>query len=311
MVLTFLIKERASYLPHLSVDSETGWEADETFYRATWAIITILSTWIRYRSIHRSWGRGGGESEAFLYYLQNHHFSVFILSSEIAPLPPPDDWLPLLWRMLDPPLGSVCLSLNPPLWPRVSWESRVHFSALTHFAESCYGFKQWRFYEKRLLKHDANVTHTTLLEVLLINDGSCWWPKIEFNFTFLPPAYVVRGKVLFSQVSVCSHLRGGGVTPFPGAVGRGVGSTPFPGPGGRAGGTPFPGPGRGGRGSIPFPGSGGGHRGTLLPRSRLGGTPFPGLKWGDPIPVGSPHQQDVVTPPPIQDWMGYPLPIRR
>ena len=30
----------------------------------------------------------------------------------------------------------------------------------------------------------------------------------------LPPTYVVRGKVLFSQVSVCSHL--GGVPPFRG-----------------------------------------------------------------------------------------------
>ena len=32
-----------------------------------------------------------------------------------------------------------------------------------------------------------------------------WW--------LLPPAYVVRGKVLFSQVSVCQHL-GGGVPTF-------------------------------------------------------------------------------------------------
>ena len=34
----------------------------------------------------------------------------------------------------------------------------------------------------------------------------------------LPPAYVVRGKVLFSQVSVCSHLGGGG-TYLPGRWG--------------------------------------------------------------------------------------------
>ena len=30
------------------------------------------------------------------------------------------------------------------------------------------------------------------------------------TYSLLPPAYVVRGKVLFSQVSVCPHLWGGG-----------------------------------------------------------------------------------------------------
>ena len=60
--------------------------------------------------------------------------------------------------------------------------------------------------------------------------------------SLLPPAYVVRGKGLFSQVSVCSHLRGvltflgGGVglPTFP--VGGGGGSTYLP----RQGGTYLP-----------------------------------------------------------------------
>ena len=40
--------------------------------------------------------------------------------------------------------------------------------------------------------------------------------------TLLPPAYVVRGNVLFSQVSV-NIFGGGGVTPFPGLDGVGGG----------------------------------------------------------------------------------------
>ena len=61
---------------------------------------------------------------------------------------------------------------------------------------------------------------------------------------FLPPAYVVRGKVLFSQVSVCPHLGGGGgylpsgqrgLPTFPG-LDRGVPNFPVGG-----GGPTFPG----------------------------------------------------------------------
>ena len=56
-------------------------------------------------------------------------------------------------------------------------------------------------------------------------------------FDLLPPAYVVRGKVLFSQVSVCPHLRGSIYLP-----GRGVPT--FPGLDGEV--PTFPGGGRGG-----------------------------------------------------------------
>ena len=65
----------------------------------------------------------------------------------------------------------------------------------------------------------------------------------------LPPVYIVRGKVLFSQVSVCSHLQGG----YPLPRSRQGGGYPLP----RSrweegapsqvlvGGTPYRGPGRG------------------------------------------------------------------
>ena len=88
----------------------------------------------------------------------------------------------------------------------------------------------------------------------------------------LPPAYEVRGKVLFSQVSVCSHFRGGGRGyPIQLMEGGGVvipgGRLPHPRfrqgvPCSRSVGYPIPGPGGGtpfqvevvGRYPIPGPG---------------------------------------------------------
>ena len=83
-------------------------------------------------------------------------------------------------------------------------------------------------------------------------------------FCLLPAAYVVRGKVLFSQVSVCPHLGGGGVPTF------WAGGVPtFP---GLEGGTYLP---RSGWGGTYLPRWGGG--GTYLSRSGWGGVPtFPG-----------------------------------
>ena len=134
--------------------------------------------------------------------------------------------------------------------------------------------------------------------------------KHGFN-RFLPPAYEVRGKVLFSQVSVSSHYRGGTpsqVRGVPHPVGVGV---PHP----RS---------RWGRG-VPHPAGGGtpcqvqvgdtpfSWWGVPHPRSRLGvphpsgrGYPISSHGWGTPSPI---HDWMGYPPPPIHDWMGTPSPI--
>ena len=51
-----------------------------------------------------------------------------------------------------------------------------------------------------------------------------------------------------------------------------------------------------------------------VPHSKTGwGTPLPKTGWGTPLSGldGVPCQARWVTPPLIQDWMGYPLPVRR
>ena len=86
-------------------------------------------------------------------------------------------------------------------------------------------------------------------------------PILE-RLCLLPPVYVVRGKVLFSQVSVCPHL--GGYLP------SGV------------------------RGVPTFPGLEGG---TYLPRSGQGGY-LPSQVWG--VPTWVPPHQVRYPPPPEQ-----------
>ena len=103
--------------------------------------------------------------------------------------------------------------------------------------------------------------------------------KNLFTHTYLPPAYEVRGKVLFSQVSVCPHFWGG--DPIQPVARGGV-----PHPRSRHGGLPLP---RSGEWGYPIQLMGVGERELPHPRSRQGGR-------------GS---------PPIQDWMGYPPPSRR
>ena len=96
------------------------------------------------------------------------------------------------------------------------------------------------------------------------------------DLAFLPTAYVVRGKVMFS---VCPHLGGGGGRGLPepgparerGGVTRarssqGTGGLPEPGP---AGGVPEPGPAGGG-------GGGGTQTGGTRAKSSRGGVPEPG-----------------------------------
>ena len=124
------------------------------------------------------------------------------------------------------------------------------------------------------------------------------------------PAYEVRGKVLFSQVSVCSHLGGG--YPIPGPSGGGVNPSSQQGGGGGTSSQiqagwyhikptgewyPIPGPGRGTPyqvqvGSHPSPGIDGGYPIQLMgggqrvphPRSRHGEYPIPGPGSGVPHP---------------------------
>ena len=157
--------------------------------------------------------------------------------------------------------------------------------------------------------------------------------SIRYN-RFLPPVYKVWGKVLFSQVSVCSHFREGtpskvqawGV-PCPRSRLRGspfqikVGGYPIPGPGGgtpsqmarwgypvpdqvQAGGLPHPRcPGR----RYPIPGPGRGVIPSLVsrwevthPRSRQRGYPIPGVQVG-----GTPCQVKVGLP--WGTWMSWIL----
>ena len=110
----------------------------------------------------------------------------------------------------------------------------------------------------------------------------------------LPPAYVVRGKVIFILGNVCLFTIGGGY------LVQGLG-----------GGYPVPGLG----GEVPHLGSGWG--GVPHHRSgwREGGTPSQVQVGGTPswVQMGVPHSADGGTPSrirmggtPIQDWMGYP-----
>ena len=89
-------------------------------------------------------------------------------------------------------------------------------------------------------------------EVTWIDQRSLLISFFCFSFVkfvkLLPPAYVVRGKVLFSQVSVCPHL-GGGTHPADG------GGTPFP---GLDGGYPIQLTGPRPRWGVPHPRSSGG-----------------------------------------------------
>ena len=55
---------------------------------------------------------------------------------------------------------------------------------------------------------------------------------------FLPPAYVVRGKVIFILGNVCLFTIGRGGYPIPGLDGGGEGGYPIPGLMVRVGGTP-------------------------------------------------------------------------
>ena len=77
--------------------------------------------------------------------------------------------------------------------------------------------------------------------------------------SLLPPAYKVRGKVLFSQVPLCSHFGVGVGTPSQVQVGGGYSIELI-------GEYPIPGPGRG----LPHPRSGGG---DTPPQVQVGGTP--------------------------------------
>ena len=94
---------------------------------------------------------------------------------------------------------------------------------------------------------------------------------------FLTPTYEVRMKVLFSQVSVCPHLRGGGV---PHSQVRTGGGYPVP---------------RSGWGEYPHPRSG---QGVPHSQVRTSG-------WG--VPHSHVWTGDGVTPSQIQmEWAGYP-----
>ena len=116
----------------------------------------------------------------------------------------------------------------------------------------------------------------------------CSTPFCVLSLWYLLPAYVVRGKVVFTGVCLLTSAGGWGSTTFPGPGGGGGYllprcrwgvQYPFPGPGRGAGGTPFPGPGRGGMGAYP------------LPRSRGWGYPLPRSRWGAGVP---PSQVQVV-----------------
>ena len=121
------------------------------------------------------------------------------------------------------------------------------------------------------------------------------WHKAHSCKPFLPPSYeVVRGKVLFSQVSVHiwggggypSSWRGGG-TPSQVQVGGSLSSQP------EGGCTPsqvqvegIPSSQQGGGGGTPsIPGPG---RGVPHPRSRWRGVPPSRTKWGNPPPPPMP-----------------------
>ena len=91
---------------------------------------------------------------------------------------------------------------------------------------------------------------------LSYSDQDCFQPFPHIFLAFLPPAYEVGGKLLFSQV--CPHLRGGG-------------------------GVHHQWSGRGVRGVV-----------TLFPgQDREQSIPFPGLDWGTGVPH-SRSQKDIL-----------------
>ena len=125
---------------------------------------------------------------------------------------------------------------------------------------------------------------------------------------FLPPAYEVRGKVIFILGNVCLFtIGGGGDSPSQVWVGR------FPVPG-LGGGYPIPGlDGEGGTWGTPWPGLDGEGGGTPSQVWMERGT------WGTPCQVwmvgGTPHHDWMGYPPtmtgwgtPHHDWMGHPPP---
>ena len=120
---------------------------------------------------------------------------------------------------------------------------------------------------------------------------------------FLPPAYVVRGKVIFILGNVCLFTIGwGGGDPI-WLMGRGV-----PNPRSRWGGVPHPAD----TGSTPSQVQAGGYPIQLMSG---GGYPIQGPGGGYQIPGpgrGYPRVpllvQDWMGYPPVQDWMGYPPP---
>ena len=152
-------------------------------------------------------------------------------------------------------------------------------------------------------------------------------------FLYLPPAYVVRGKVMFWHPSVCLSTFAGGVShprsgwggyPIPGLARRGgTPSQVWPGGGDTpsqvwpegGGGTPsqvWPGggdtPSQVWLGGYPIPGlDRGGTLGTPLPSWLGTGSPWPGMGYPLNLGWGTPLTWDGVPPPPDLGW-GTPQP---
>ena len=153
-------------------------------------------------------------------------------------------------------------------------------------------------------------------------------PKVLLSFLFLPPAYVVRGKVIFILGNVCLFTITGGGYPISGLV-AGGGGYPIPGLATGGGGVPHPRSGQGG--GVPHPRSGQGEGVSWVPplgpemgyppaRPGLGypldldGVPPPNLGWHTPPGPGTgypPHPPPDLapgTPPPrTWDWVTPPL----
>ena len=214
------------------------------------------------------------------------------------------------------------------------WTSAFHFAfqSLWRKVFLC------RLFQTRTRTRDSSVISTTWRHQTLSSKYTTVSTLLAFWALFLPPAYVVRGKVIFILGNVCLFTIGwGGGTPSqvwvctPSQVGgypiSGLGGYPIP---GLDGGVPHPRSGQGVR--VPHPRSGWGvgvpHSrtgwGVPHPRSGWEGYPIPGLDGGGyPIPGldgrGTPSQVWMGgtwgTPPhhdwmgyPHQDWMGYPPP---
>ena len=135
--------------------------------------------------------------------------------------------------------------------------------------------------------------------------SSIFWSVVLAIFT--APHSEGMGKVMFSQASVRSHLRGGG-----GAV---------PNPRSRKGGYPIPGLDQEGypillmRWEVPHPRSGWGGTSSQVwtggtPSLLRGGTPIQDQDGGGTLVKtwwGYPPSKTGWGTPPIQDWMGSPL----